>query len=180
MRLEEIIKQKRDQLDVEQVPLDTWEKIKADWKKDTKSSFHWWKAAAIVFISTSIALLYYSFNLQNKVEKLASLGDISIEYKEIEDQYLTEIKSLEASISYQEVTQNEDLAWIAEEMQILEEINEIYRQDIGQIADQEQVVNALIDYYEKKIKLLRKIELEINRTEKFKENEKGNTDDIST
>lgn len=180
MRIEDIIKKQRDQLDVESPPDELWEGIKADWKKEPKtSSFQWWKVAAIIFISTSAVLLIYSLSLRNQVNQLASLGDISEEYQTIEKEYQSEIVNLESSINIQEVSENEDFQWIVDEMKTLEEINELYRRDIGQAADQQQLVAALIDYYEKKIKLLRKLELEINRTQKFNNNEEDNTDTVS-
>lgn len=168
-------------MDVEQPPSDLWNKIRDEWKKEEKpaSTHHWWKVAAIVFISTSLTLLIYSLSLQNKVEQLASLGDISEEYMEMENQYKAEIGVLESSIKNQKVNLENDFQWIADEMKTLEEINELYRRDIGQVANQAQLTGALIDYYEKKIKLLKKLELEINRTKKFNDNEKDDTDTIS-
>ncbi|MEQ9231256.1 MAG: hypothetical protein RIF46_11290, partial [Cyclobacteriaceae bacterium] len=63
------------------------------------------------------------------------------------------------------------------ELEALEEINKQYRADIGTEADEELLVNALIDYYEKKIRLLKKLELEINR-QKNEERTIGNTSTI--
>ena len=78
MRIEEIIKRQKDLLDVEEPPSELWKDIKAEWKDDAKTPANqWWKVAAVIFISTSIALLIYSHSLQNKVNELASLGDIS-------------------------------------------------------------------------------------------------------
>ncbi|MEP5610903.1 MAG: hypothetical protein ABJP45_01575 [Cyclobacteriaceae bacterium] len=183
MRIEDIIKKQKNQLDLESPPTELWDRVKSDWKtesiKETAGSFQWWKIAAMVFISTSIALLLYSLSLQSKVNQLASLGDISSEYQVLERQYQNEIASLEVNINIQEVSTSEDLSWIVEEMKTLEEINNIYRRDIGRVPDQNELVKALVDYYEKKIKLLKKLELEINRTQKFNNDEKGNTDTIS-
>jgi hypothetical protein len=179
MRIEDLIKRQRDQLDFENPSPEIWDGIKNEWKKETQASFHWWKVAAIIFISTSVALLIYTLSLQSKVNQLASLGDISENYREVENQYQSEISILETKINIQEVSQNDDFQWMIDEMKTLDEINELYRQDIGKAPDQDQLVKALIDYYEKKIKLLKKLELEITRTQKFKEDEKNNTDTVS-
>ncbi|MEP1096205.1 MAG: hypothetical protein ABJG78_13910 [Cyclobacteriaceae bacterium] len=182
MRIEDIIKKQKNQLDLESPPPEIWDRIKSDWKNDSKAasgSFQWWKIAAMVFISTSIVLLIYSLSLQNKVNQLASLGDISKEYKALESNYKTEIAGLEMNVNLEDVSENDEFGWIVEEMKTLEEINELYRRDIGQVADQDQLVKALVDYYEKKIKLLKKLELEINRTKKFNNDEKDNTDTLS-
>lgn len=180
MRVEEIIKKQRDQLDVEQPPLDAWSDIRDQWKGESKKSVnHWWRAAAAIFIASTIGLLIYSLSLQQKVNELATLGDISEKYQAIEKEYQVEIRQLESTTNLQEVSKQEDFDWIVQEMKILEDINEIYRKDIGQVADQDQLVDALIDYYEKKVRLLKKLELEIERTQKFNKDEKDDNNTLS-
>lgn len=181
MQIEDLIKQQRDELDIENPPTELWDNIRKEWKgeKFSKQPIYWWKVAALIFITTSFGLLLYTFSLHNKVEKLASLGDISAEYKEVQVKYEQEIATLESSVPIQNVKQDDDFFWITQEMKTLEEINQLYRKDIGKAADQAQLVEALVDYYEKKINLLKKLELEINRTQKFIKDEKDTTDTIS-
>lgn len=179
MRVEEIIKTHRAKLDIENPPADAWTGIRDQWKNDPKpQSNQWWKAAAAIFIASTIGLLMYSFSLQQKVNELASLGDISEKYLTMEEEYQAEISQLESSINLAEVSQQEDFSWITQEMQTLEEINDLYRKDIGKAADQDQLVNALIDYYEKKIRLLKKLELEIDRTQKSNKDEKDDNNPL--
>lgn len=180
MKVEEIIKNKRDNLDIEEVPIESWGKIRSAWKKEeSKSSIQWWRIAAMIFILFTAGLLFYSISLQNKVNELASLGDISAEYAEMELEYKNQIQTLEASLPLNDETTKVDFDWILKEMQALEEINQLYRNDIGRVPDQQELVRALVDYYEKKIKLLRKLELEINRTNKNNKNETDNHTTIS-
>ena len=163
--IEQQIRDKRDTLDIESPPPDLWTNIRDEWKKDQapKPGFGWWKVAAIIFLGSSIALLAYSLSLKEQVNELASLGDISEEYRIMENNYQQEIGSLTSSIPLEELMTSEDYSWVGEELKMLEEINKEYRKDIGQDADQELLVEALIDYYEKKIRLLKKLELEIKR-----------------
>lgn len=172
MNIEDYIKHRKDHLDIDNPPEELWNEIKKDWKPE--KSFSWWKAAAVVFITTSLGLLLHNLSLQNQVEELATLGDISEEYKQIEDDYLQQINTLESNMEVNEVKNQEDFNWVFEELDALEDINELYRRDIGKI-NEEQLVGVLIDYYEKKIRLLKKLELEIKRTNKFKDNEETNT-----
>ena len=176
MRIEDLINKNKSQLDIEEPPNDLWDQIKDDWKKeDSRKNLNpLWRVAAILFISTSFILLFYSLSLREQVNDLASLGDISDEYEVMERNYENEIAKLESSIPIKEVRQNQDLSWLLEEMEALEEVNEIYRMDLGKGLTEDQLIDALIDYYEKKIKLLKKLELEINRTQKFNENETSN------
>lgn len=176
MNIEEHIKNRRDQLDIENPPADTWNGIKSEWKKE--SSVSWWKVAAVLFIATSVGLLLHNISLQNQVDELASLGDISEEYKAIEDNYVAQINQLESNIELSKVRSQEDFSWIFEELMALDEIDKLYRKDIGKISE-EQLVGVLIDCYEKKIRLLSKLELEIRRTNKFNDNEETNTNSIN-
>lgn len=176
MNIEELIKKRKEKLDVETPPTELWDGIRKEWKSE--KSFPWWKAAAAIFIVTSLGLLLQNISLQNKVDELASLGDISEEYRSIEDSYLTQIQELETSIQINQVRSQNDFNWIFDEINALDEINDLYRKDIGKISE-EQLVGVLIDCYEKKIRLLKKLELEIKRTNKFNNHEETNTNSVS-
>lgn len=164
--IEQLLRDKKEELDIEEVPKGAWEGIRKEVAlspQKESSSFRWWKVAAVVFLGTSIGLMVYNSSLQKQVDELASLGDISEEYAEVEKSYKTQINQLTLQIPIKKVLKSEDLAWMAQELEALEEVNQQYRKDIGTDADEDLLVAALIDYYEKKIRLLRKLELELNR-----------------
>lgn len=171
MNIEEIIKSRKEQLDVDSPPPELWDGIRKEWKQEKK--YGWWKVAAVVFITTSLGLLIHNITLQNQVEELASLGDISEEYRGIENDYISQISVLEASIPITEAKSQNDFQWIFEELETLDQINTLYRQDIGKI-NEVQLVGVLVDYYEKKIRLLKKLELELKRTNKLNSDEEIN------
>ena len=177
MNIEEVIKQRKDQLSVETPPADLWDGIRKEWKSKKGYSFRW-KVAAILFTATSISLLLHNIFLQNHMDQLATLGDISEEYHTIENSYISQINDLESGLNLKEVKSQDDFSWIFYELNTLDEINKLYRQDIGKI-NEDQLVGVLIDCYEKKIRLLKKLELEIRRTNKFKNDEETNTNSIS-
>ncbi|WP_421765268.1 hypothetical protein [Ekhidna sp.] len=177
MNIEDLIKNRKDQLAIESPPKDSWDMIQKGWKKK-QPGFSWWKVAAVIFISTSIGLLIHNISLQNQVETLASLGDISEEYKQIENSYITQINEIESSDEIQKARYQSDYSWIFDELKTLEEVNELYRNDIGNV-DENLLVGTLIDHYEKKIRLLKKLELEIKRNNKIEENEKDNNTSVS-
>ena len=177
--IEELLRENRQELDVESPPSDAWEKIRGEFhsfhEQKKQPAFSWWKVAAVIFLISTVGLIGHNIFLHQRVEELASLGDIAEEYAPIEKSYQTEINQLTSRIHVKEALSQKDLAWMADELKALEEVNKQYRGDIGTDADQELIVQALIDYYEKKIRLLKKLELEINRLE----NEKRNTSAIS-
>lgn len=174
MQIEKLINDRKERLDVESPPAELWQSIRNEWKKENtfQDRFRWWKVAAILFMATSLGMLGYNLFLQNKVEQLASLGDISMKYAEMERAYEDEISKLEENLPINKVNEKDDFAWIFEELGVLEEINNTYRSDIGKNVDQDRLVKVLVDYYEKKIRLLKKLEHEIERKNKLKNNEK--------
>ena len=177
MKIDELIKNRKNQLDIETPPPEIWQSIRAEIKPAQTSSFQWWKVAAVIFVCISAGLLIQNRLLQSQVDQLASLGDISIEYQRIEQTYLSQVNLLEGSIPIEEIKTDENYDWIFDELSMLEEINTMYRSDIG-MASEEQLVAVLIDYYEKKIKLLKTLELEIKRNSKQKNNETTTSDNI--
>jgi len=130
-----------------------------------------------VFIAATLGLLIHNIRLQQEVETLASLGDLSEEYQEMENDYLLQINQIETSLSIEEVKSNEEYQWMFEEMAALEEVNDLYRQDIGKI-NEDQLVEVLIDYYEKKLRLLKKLELEIKRANKYNRDEEMDSNSV--
>lgn len=178
MNIEDLINKKKDQLDLDVPPAELWESIKKEWKKEKKQQLSIWKVAAIIFITTSIGLLIHNVSLQDQVDTLASLGDISEEYKVIEDDYISQINQIESSLEIQRAKNESDYAWIFDELNSLDEVNEMYRKDIGNV-DENLIVGTLIDHYEKKIRLLKKLELEMKRNNKTDENEKDHNNSIS-
>jgi hypothetical protein len=175
MKIDDIIRNKRDQLDVEQPPVNLWEGIKKDWKQKSEPSYVWWKIAAVLFLGSTFALIIYTQSLQNQVKQLASLGDISKEYNALEKDYQNQIKVLEASIPLDKMNENQDFSWLIDELNTLEGINKMYQEDLGKGVAKEQLVGVLIDYYEKRIKLLKKLDMEIKRAEKMHNDEARKT-----
>jgi len=177
MKIDELIKERKNGLDVEAPPAEVWQNIRQEWKPEKKRNFEWWKVAAVIFICLSIGLLIQNRLLWSQVNELASLGDLSDNYAKVEKEYLSQVGFLEESIPLDDLKDIDDYQWIFEELELLEEINTMYRADIGQV-NEEQLVGVLIDYYEKKIKLLKKLELEIERNSNRNKNEKTDTDPI--
>ncbi len=177
MKIDKLIKQRSKQLDVESPPPEVWQAIQKEIRKPQQSTFQWWKVAAILFICFSIGLLIQNRLLQTKVDELASLGDLSEEYSAMEYEYLTQVSMLEETLPLDQIRAKAQYSWIFEELTTLEEINLMYRSDIGKVGN-DQLVAALIDYYEKKLKLLKTLELEIERNSKQENNEKTDRNPI--
>ena len=161
--LERHIKENRSRLDTEKVPSDVWRTIRTRSGFKAKRSIpDFLKIAAGISIGLFVAFLLYRQDV--RIEKLYTLGDIAPEYQRIETEYQQSVNELYQNI---ELTRADtaEYQWLLDEISYLDSMNVEYREDIGSYVDSDKVVKSLIDYYEKKIRLLRRLELEINRDE---------------
>lgn len=163
MKVEELIKARKDQLDLDSPPDELWQGIQEGWKKQPKYP-PLWKYAAILLIGVSTALMFYSLSLQQRVDQLTALSDVSESYRDLEQGYITQISLLEEKLDLKRLASNKEFEWLLNELMLLDEINEVFLRDLSTNAPKDQVVKAIIDYYEKKIRILNKLEQEQKRS----------------
>lgn len=170
-KLEEYITQNKDSFEIENPPKEVWESLQNQIEPKSKQGFQFWKwaAAFLLLVSASLVYIVYEQNLIiTNSANLYSLGDVSPEYAEIEKGYTQSIKEITTRINLEEIDRT-DYAWLFEELRTLDELNENFRRDIYKVKDQERLVEILIDHYEKKLRILKKLEKEIQRNEQKKE-----------
>lgn len=161
--LEKYIIKNREEIDCEQPPSFVWKSIEKELPATpSQTSFTWmWKAATISLLLVCSALIYLVSIKENNT-RLYSLGDISEEYMVMEKNYQLTIQTLETSLAIDDL-KRDDYAWVFEELEHLDKVNEQFRRDLSESRYDARLIDALIDYYEKKLKLLKILELEINR-----------------
>lgn len=150
----------------EEVPADSWNAIKSKLKlksgdKKKTPKFNYWKAASIILFIGSVMLLYIMRFAPGGVNN-NGLSSISNHYKKMEKEYQADVAQVSEEIDLNEVDRKMFKDFF-EEMHTLDSLNDSYKNDLKSIAKKEKLVPILIDYYEKKLRLLRKLELEINR-----------------
>ncbi|MEM9895617.1 MAG: hypothetical protein AAF789_04550 [Bacteroidota bacterium] len=165
MKIEELIKKRKQQLDLEQPPAELWTKIQS--KRKSSGTVAVWRIAATIFIAFSFALLGYTNYLQNKVDKLSALSELSDDYMKIEQDYLSKINSLEEEINLRSKAGNQEIGWLIDELRFLDQVNETFLQDLRSNAPEDEVIKSIIDYYEKKLRILNKIQVEQKRKKRY-------------
>ena len=171
MNIEEYINSRRDQLDIETPPSDIWSEINGT---SIKPPIQWWRYAAIFLLFTTTLMGFYISYLQGEVDERTRLGDLSQEYLTLEQEYLHQISLLEENVDFELLAASQNHNWLVQELQSLDKVNELFLEDLSTSAPEEQIAKALIDYYEKKIRILNKIELEQKRSTKHQKNEASN------
>lgn len=162
--IEKYLNENRLKLDIEEPDNDSvWEGIRAGTdKKQNMLPVWFWKVAAIFIFLVSGT--YFIIN-ETKEEKtvLISLADISNNLGKQE----SELKQL-VSLKWKEVEplltqENTDINFLLEELNELDTFYNSYEEDLGKTDANEEIVSALLDYYQKKIRILNRILHEIKK-----------------
>jgi hypothetical protein len=164
MSIKKYINQNRLGIDRTEVPSDLWESISGQIKAPPKRRIPYGRVAALLVIALAIPLMW---NLQIKDQQVQPQNQLlPSSFLSLEKNYSQELDSLEKRIPLVEVEKDQNLNWMLEELAALENINIKYRNDIGDGVPQEELIKVLIDYYEKRLHLLTRIERELKRKEK--------------
>lgn len=166
-KLEDWIKNNRDNLDFDELDDDAiWQGINQTMrnKKNKARLFLSWAAIIVPIIGLSLFYLSDSPPVVEDNVFAKNLSDIDPKWKSIEANYEADIKQQWAKIKTEEIDPNR-LEFLLEELKVLDEVNLEYRAHLP-ITENEKLVNTLIDYYEKKTRILGKILKEIDRKKK--------------
>lgn len=169
--IEKYLKEQRLKLDVEEPEQDIiWEGIRSglhDKKRNTLPDWFWKVAAIFIFV---ISATYFVVNeTSEKQIVVVQLSDISNDLGEQENQ-LKQLVDLKWNQVQQQLPEgNTDLQFLLDELNELDKIYTIYQKDLNQTINNEPVIRAMLDNYEKRIKILNRLVLEI---EKQKRDEK--------
>jgi hypothetical protein len=162
--LEKYLNEKRLQFDVDQPDENSvWEGIKAGLAKDRKVIPGWfWKVAAVFLLAVSAT--YVVINETTRKDSITIvLSDVSKELGKQEAEL-----ELVANKKWDQVrpllsTENSDTQFLLDELKELETIHKIYLQDLNEVGANEQIIRVLLDYHIKKIKILDRLLLEIQK-----------------
>ena len=168
--LEKYLKEKRLQLDVEQPDENSiWEGIKAGMVEKRKILPNWfWKVAAVFLLgvlTTYVVMTETGLGSKNVItlsDVSEELGRQEAEFKMVADKKWEEVKPL--------ISKNrEDFQFLLNELEELESVQKIYQQDLNEIGANEYIIRALLDYHEKKIRILDRLLLETQKQNNHEE-----------
>ncbi len=158
--LEKFIKNNKEQISSFDLPdghLDRFEK-KLNKKKPISKTYWYSLAAAIaLLLSLSVFIRYEQSQTKEIVntERLISLGDVSPQYKEVEEFYrqdlyrkINEFQQLNCKIN------PEQKEMIDDELQQLDKVYQSLREELKQNRSDERIINAMINNYQYKIEFL--------------------------
>lgn len=169
MKLKNLIDQHREAFDQEELPTGLWEGIQSELKETpvSKSRGIWWYSAAAALLLGAFAWWQWP---SSKAVHVAP-AQLPQSFLNMEEDYKQNLAQIESLLPLDEYRNEPAYAWVFEELQSLEEINAKYREDISAPVPREELLKVLIDYYEKRLRLLRKLQMEVERNQKMNKNE---------
>ena len=170
--LEKILREKRLTLDVDEPENDLiWEGIRSGLQKKKQLPDWFWKVAAI-FIFVISATYFIANETSNKKVVIVSLSDISKDLGTQEQVLQQEVNLKWEQVEKQLPDNDPEIQFLVDQLNDLDAIYADYQKDLNRTLDNEPVIHAMLDNYEKKIRILNRLLMEI---EKEKDYEKTTT-----
>ena len=162
--LEKYLKENRLKLDVDEPDKHSiWERIKGGIDKKNHILPNWfWKVAAIFIFIVSGTYFIINETKEDKVV-LVTIADVSENFGKQEAELIHLV-----NLKWEEVQplipkNNNDLQFLLDELNELDEVYKTYQNDLGNSDANEQIITTLLDYYQKKIRILNRLLHEIQK-----------------
>ena len=164
--IEDYVDKQRQAMDVEE-PDDqfVWEGIKREMTKGQRIRMQLMRYAAAILVLVSGGYLIFSLTArEDEPARNITLADISEELASQENIFQLTIDQRLNEIQAYQVNQ-EDFARFYKELQLLDELQEEYIQDLQEVGNNPRLIKAMLNYYELKIRILEKLLMEIEKHE---------------
>jgi hypothetical protein len=175
-KLEHFIRQHRSEIDLDEPPEFLWHGIRKGMRQSQKNSDRLlvWQTAAVILLFVSAVLTYnlYNNSKPDPDPRVIALNQFAKEYRDDQRQYQEVISNLQTQVDFENIDKKE-FPWIFEELEYLEKTNRQFKEDLNRVGHNEKLIHILLDYYEKKIKILRRLDNEIKRKEYEKNKRSG-------
>jgi hypothetical protein len=163
--IEKYLKENRLKLDTDQPDDDRiWKGInKQVIRKDKRPQSDWfWKIAAVFLLGVLTTYIVVKETTTEKVVVI-TLGDISKDLGQQEAELKMVVNRKWQEIEPLTATEKSQFKFILDELNELDNIYKTYENDLNTVGENEQIVNVLLDYYQKKIQLLNRLSMEIQK-----------------
>ncbi len=163
--LEKILREKRLKLDVEEPENDLiWEGIRSGLQRKRQLPEGYWKVAAILILLMSATYFITNERLKKEIVVL-TLSDISADLGSQEQSLKQQVNLKWEEVEKQLPGDNPEIQFLLTQLNDLDGIYASYQQDLNRTLDNEPVIHAMLDYYEKKIRILNRLLMEIEKQE---------------
>jgi hypothetical protein len=134
------------------------------------------KAAVVTLLITLSSLWTWDHFIRSDRSRMA-LGDVSPQYREVENYYIHQVNMMESEISTVNFTDNpEQQDVLKREMKSMDSVYVQLQKELKANPDDERIINAMIEHYQTKLEVMTYIVNQLksirNENQKPKEDEK--------
>lgn len=133
------------------------------------------RAAVVTLLVTLSSLWVWDHFLRPESNRMA-LGDVSPQYREVENYYIHQVNMMEGEISSLDFNNPEQKEMLLKEMRSMDSVYVSLQKELKANPDDERIINAMIKHYQSKVDIMNYIisQLKAIRSENqnLKKNEK--------
>jgi hypothetical protein len=132
------------------------------------------KAAVVTLLVTLSSLWTWDHFIRPERNRMA-LGDVSAEYREVENYYVHQVNLMESEIVDIDLKNNPDQKEILfKEMKSMDSVYVQLQKELKLNPDDERIVNAMIEHYQTKVEVMKYILNELKTIRNENQNNSGN------
>lgn len=133
--------------------------------------------AAVVTLLVTLSSLWIWDNFLSSASKRMTLGEVSPQYREVENYYIHQVNLMESEITSTELVNNpEQKQMLMNEMKSMDSVYVSLQEELKSNPDDPRIINAMIEHYQTKVDVLNYIINQLktirNENPNIKENEK--------
>lgn len=162
--LENYLKEKRWKLDVEEPDEEAiWSGIQQKTSTKRLALPPWfWKVAALFLFAVLVTYTITDKRNKNQVV-VVTLADVSKDLGQEEAQLKQMVNLKWEEVETQLPADRSNFRFLFDELKELDKVYADYQQDLYKTGPNEQIIEAMLDYYQKKIRLLNRMLMEIQK-----------------
>jgi phosphoribosyl-dephospho-CoA transferase len=103
-----------------------------------------------------------------------TLGDVSPQYKEVENYYIHQVNLMESEIKTIDLNNPEQQEMLKKEMKNMDSVYVQLQKDLKANPDDERIINAMIEHYQTKVEVMNYIINQLKAIRNENQNTSGN------
>jgi hypothetical protein len=133
--------------------------------------------AAVVTLLVTLSSLWVWDNFLSPTSKRTTLGEVSPQYREVENYYIHQVKLMEGEITNENLFNDpEQKQMLLREMKSMDSVYVSLQKELKANPDDQRIINAMIEHYQTKVEVMNYIINQLktirNQTQNTTENEK--------
>lgn len=178
--IEEIIRSNRDFFEDEEPSKGHFERFERKLEKRfqtgavKRSIVPYLLKAAVVTLLVTLSSLWTWDHFIRPDRNRMTLGDVSPQYKEVENYYIHQVNLMESEIGTINLIDNKQQDMLKNEMKSMDSVYIQLQKDLKANPDDERIINAMIEHYQTKVEVMTYILNQLKAIRNENQNTSGN------